>query len=63
MQLDPSQLAGKITEISKDDVLREKYTERLYTKVVKNFSIERYTMKLHNIYINLFELENKSIRS
>ena len=49
-QLDSIQLAKKIIEISNDVELQKRCVKSLYNKVIKDFSIERYRMELHNIY-------------
>jgi glycosyltransferase involved in cell wall biosynthesis len=49
-QINSKTLAKKILKLSNSPKLLEKYGDNLNEKIVKHFSIENYTDKLHSIY-------------
>lgn len=59
LEIDPIELADKILELSINPKKLSKYSENLHLHVSKNFSISRYTEKLHEIYNNLLINNNK----
>jgi len=57
MQVDSIELADKILELSSSPKKLLKYADESYRNIVANFSIESYTEKLNNIYLELIKLK------
>lgn len=53
MQIDPSELADRISTLSQDPERLSQYAEKLHKKVTNYFSISRYAKELRIIYLNL----------
>ena len=52
-QINSKILANKILQLSEDTETLEKYSNQMYKKVIRYFSLKRYTLELDNIYQEL----------
>jgi len=57
MQINPKELADKILSLSAKPKTLVKYADQMYQNVLDNFSIENYSSKLHQIYLDLVRVK------
>ena len=55
MQINPSDLAERIKLLRNSPKLLNMYADNLYIKIISNFSIEKYSAKLNNIYLDVIK--------
>jgi len=55
MQINPSELAERINFLRNNPKMLVVYSENLHNNIISNFSIEKYTARLNNIYLNVIK--------